>query len=252
MFLLEKIVSSLIISPTIFVILFIFIGLFSNRYNLKTVKKISLVFGIILYTMTIRPTVDITAKFVENIYNPANQKEITSGEVYVVLGGGITEGTPIGDLPSDAAAVRLMHTAILYNKNPKKIYISGGKVTNQKISESSVYKKILSGLNIPEEDIITESNSRTTMENAKYTSELLKKDSIKNIILVTSAGHMARSKMTFENYGFKVIAAPCGYIRDERKYNVLDFIPRGDNLGYLMRFMWEITGTIYYKVKGSI
>ena len=46
--------------------------------------------------------------------------------------------------------------AQLYNKNPKEIYISGGSPLQNKESESSVYKKELILLGIPENNIIIE------------------------------------------------------------------------------------------------
>lgn len=252
MFILGKIIGQLVISPAIFIALFIFIGIFSNRYNLKKMKRASILLGIVLYIITIRPTVDLTAKLVENRVQPAASEEIEKGEAYVVLGGGITEKTPVGNIASETASVRLMNAAILYNSHPKKIYITGGKVTNQQVSESSVYKNILIGLNIPDSDILTEERSRTTMENARYTSELLKKSNIKNIVLVTSASHMTRSKMTFEKQGFNVIPAPCGYIQNYKNYNILDFIPRSDNLSYFMRLIWELAGIVYYGIRGYL
>ncbi|WP_320047812.1 YdcF family protein [uncultured Ilyobacter sp.] len=252
MFILGKIIGQLVVSPAIFIALFIFIGIFSNRYNVKKIKRMSLILGIVLYVITIRPTVDLTAKLVENRFKPATAEEIKKGEAYVVLGGGIIEKTPVGNIPSEPASVRLMNTAILYNKQPKKIYITGGKVTNQQVSESSVYKRVLVGLNISESDIRTEEESRTTMENARYTSELLRKSHIENIILVTSASHMARSKMTFEKQGFNVIPAPCGYIQNRKNYNILDFIPRSENFSYFMRLTWEVAGIVYYGIRGYL
>ena len=252
MFILGKILGLLVISPTIFIALFIFTGLFSNGYNLKKIKKVSFVFGIILYAFTIRPTIDITAKLVENRSKPATTAEIQKAEAYVVLGGGIMEKTPIGDIPSESASVRLMHAAVLYNDHPKKIFITGGKGTNQRVSESSVYKSVLTGLNIPREDIQIEEKSRTTIENARYMSESLKMVNIKSIVLVTSASHMTRSRMTFEKYGFNVVPAPCGYIQNQKSYDILDFIPRSDNLSYFMRLMWEFSGIIYYKLRGYL
>ena len=252
MFILGKIIGQLVVSPAIFIVLLIFIGIYSNRYNLQKIKRMSILLGVVLYVITIRPTVDLTAKLVENRFEPASAMEIKKGEVYVVLGGGITEKTPVGNIPSEHASVRLMNAAILYNKYPKKIYITGGKVTNQQVSESSVYKKTLIGLNVPESDILIEEKSRTTMENARYTSELLKKSNIKNIILVTSASHMARSKMTFEKQGFDVTPAPCDYIQNHKKYNILDYIPRGDNMSYFMRLVWELVGIVYYGIRGYL
>ena len=63
---------------------------------------------------------------------------------------------------------------------------------------------------------------------------------------------MARSKMTFEKQGFNVIPSLCGYLQDNKSYNILDFIPRSDNLSYFMRLMWELAGIIYYGVRGYI
>ncbi len=58
---------------------------------------------------------------------------------------------------------------------------------------------------VPRTAIRGENCSKTTAENAQYTADLLKPKSVKQIILVTDAPHMVRSRLTFQAVGFEVI-----------------------------------------------
>ncbi len=58
---------------------------------------------------------------------------------------------------------------------------------------------------IPERAVDGEPCSRTTEENARFTSALLKPRKVEKILLVTDPPHMLRSKLTFESLGFQVI-----------------------------------------------
>lgn len=61
---------------------------------------------------------------------------------------------------------------------------------------------------IPSTAIEGENCSLTTEENAQFTAETLLPQGMKQIILVTDAPHMLRSRLTFESLGFQVIAHP--------------------------------------------
>lgn len=71
--------------------------------------------------------------------------------------------------------------------------------------------KLLSMLHntgIPDQSLQGEGCSRTTYENAEFTSNLLKPQGIRRILLVTDGPHMLRSLLTFRGFGFEVIPFP--------------------------------------------
>ena len=66
-------------------------------------------------------------------------------------------------------------------------------------------------LNVPEDALWYETKSLNTYENALHTRQILDKNGISHIVLVTSAVHMPRALALFEKQGFSVIPAPTDY-----------------------------------------
>jgi len=75
--------------------------------------------------------------------------------------------------------------------------------------------------------LILEDKSQNTVQNAGYTFEIMKKNSILNpkVILVTSAFHMKRAKTIFEKSGFKVLAYAVDFRAKKTETRYVDFIP---------------------------
>ena len=103
-------------------------------------------------------------------------------------------------------ADRLIYTLQLYNQGIiKNIFISGGNgnLFNNNYKESETIKDFLIQNKIDSNDIIIENQSRNTKENAINSAKLLNKKN--EYILITSAIHMKRSILCFENEGLKII-----------------------------------------------
>ena len=103
-------------------------------------------------------------------------------------------------------ADRLIYTLQLYNQGIiKNIFISGGNgnLFNNNYKESETIKDFLIQNKIDSNDIIIENQSRNTKENAINSAKLLDKKN--EYILITSAIHMKRSILCFENEGLKII-----------------------------------------------
>lgn len=249
MFLLEKFISNLLISPALFIIIVLIGALLMDRFNYNRFKRIFIIISIGFYLISIRPAKELLVRVIEpnKISTPT---EIRSSEVYVLLGGGITEGTPVGSIPTDTAYSRIVEAAVLYKRYPKKIIITGGRVYDvESPSESSVYMDVLVALGVPEEDIILEEESRNTLENALYTKKMLDEMGLTSITLITSATHMFRAKNTFTSMGLQVAIAPTGYLTDNGSYKVQDFIPSSHNMDLFLRALWEYVGIAVYQVK---
>jgi uncharacterized SAM-binding protein YcdF (DUF218 family) len=91
-----------------------------------------------------------------------------------------------------------------------RIIMTGGPAV-WKHSWASLMKEHAEYLGIPGKHILIEDKSRTTEENAEYTSEILKKHGYKSILLVTSPYHSKRASLIFQRVlgeEIKVISAP--------------------------------------------
>ena len=71
---------------------------------------------------------------------------------------------------------------------------------------------------------LIEDQSNTTQENALRSAEILKKDAIQSVYLVTHFWHMPRAKAVFEKQGLKVVDAPMGFYQ-KTAFTPLDFYP---------------------------
>ena len=86
----------------------------------------------------------------------------------------------------------------------KKMLLTGGTGSLWKDvpGEAGEIKRFLIKMGVPEDDIIIESKSRNTRENALFTKEILEKSYPNaNCLLITSATHMRRSKGCFNKVG---------------------------------------------------
>ena len=138
----------------------------------------------------------------ETPYQPLNGKKY---DYAVVLGGASAYDSFSRSLQLGFAAERLTEPVILYRKGiVKKLIISGGSasVFPPYIKDAVYVRRFWLDMGIPDSDIIVESESRNTKENAKFTKELIdKKGGSKQILLITSAVHMPRSKYIFNKMG---------------------------------------------------
>ena len=94
-----------------------------------------------------------------------------------------------------------------------------------------------------------EEKSLTTKENALYTRQLLEKEGIHKIILVTNEWHMQRAKLLFQQQGFDVLPASVGegITPDSYGLNMMHFVPQAGAMAKNMQLLKEWIG--YWKEK---
>ena len=118
---------------------------------------------------------------------------------------------------------------------------------------------ILELMDIRQEDLILESRSFNTHENAVFTKEILQALNINKILLVTSAVHMPRSIAIFRHENIDAIPAPTDFLISERNLiehtytsqsRIFSLLPTSQNLDYTTRAMKEYIGTFIYRLKG--
>ncbi len=119
----------------------------------------------------------------------------------------------IGDRPSRALQSRLKQALDLHKlmsnhyQQAVPLLVSGGRRWEGH-SEAEVMKRWLGEQGIAEQQIVTETRSRTTYENAKFSAALLRERNVETVALVTSDFHVQRAQRLFEKQGLTVLPKP--------------------------------------------
>lgn len=176
-------------------------------------------------------------------------------DAIVVLGGALEgrfENTrTLPDL--NDSADRLWVGARLYKENiAQRLVLSGGLFDADPRLEAEAYgmKVFMMDMGVPEQALLIEDNSRTTFENALRTRELLGADE-RQIALVTSAFHMGRSVLWFEQAGFTVypVRADIRVLPNDRKF--WEWLPKPQALDESTLAIKEYLGRFQLKVSGA-
>lgn len=195
-------------------------------------------------------------------YEVKTEKEISTYEVGIVLSGMATFEKETKMIHINRSADRIWQALNLYHaKKIKKILISGdnGYITDKGLHEAEQFKAVLIKWGIPAEDILTESISRNTAENAIETKKLLTRLKLhpttsKKALLITSGLHMRRSKAVFDQMNIPVDCYPvAGAKTKKRDYYFYQFIvPDFENFENWTSLIKEVIGYWVYDVKGYI
>lgn len=170
----------------------------------------------------------------------------------VVLGGGHISDPklPITSQIGEESLVRLIEGIRIYRKySGVKLILSGGKGFDS-IATAHVMAHVAQELGVKENDIILESQSKDTKDEALFIKPLVGND---HFILVTSASHMPRSIALFKKQGMNPIPAPTGHIV-KRKQGLSPslFFPGAGNLRKAEAGFHEYLGIAWAKLRGQI
>ncbi|PFH12072.1 uncharacterized SAM-binding protein YcdF (DUF218 family) [Collimonas sp. PA-H2] len=133
----------------------------------------------------------------------------------VLLGAG-TE--PAGDKVEAGtfAHGRVARTAALYAACRKAatqcaVIVSGGDAQQRGVAEAVVYAAYLEQLGVDKADLMLETSSRNTWQNAQFSAPLLKPYA-GDVVLVTSGIHMRRSLLYFSHFGIEAKPVRADYL----------------------------------------
>ena len=176
----------------------------------------------------------------------------------VVLGGMSTYHTPSGRMRFTQSGDRFMQALLLGKQNQvENFIISGGSaaITHKERPEAAFLNEyILKMQSFDNCNVLIDSLSRNTYENAVNTKEIFEKHNIKKeIALVTSAWHIARAKRCFEKQGFTVIPINADFLTPTRKPVISDFIlPSASTFTNWELLIKEWIGLVTYYVRRYI
>ncbi|CAB3644633.1 YdcF family protein [Achromobacter dolens] len=93
-----------------------------------------------------------------------------------------------------------------------EVIVSGGDAAHTGAPEAAVYSNALLKLGVAEADIVLESESRNTWENARLTSEVLQRFGADRVVLVSSGIHLKRSMLYFAHFGVPATPVRADYL----------------------------------------
>jgi uncharacterized SAM-binding protein YcdF (DUF218 family) len=246
MFILKKILTSMCLPLGLSIIFLLFASMFMK----KRPRVCLIVFAAVIYTLGITPTAELFIRPLEDAYKPALLAEVNACDAYVVLGGGINENVPDVEEKGALSSYALSRVATayrLYMRDKKPIIFSGGKIFNR-TPEAEIAKRFLVSLGVSAHDIITETKSVDTYENAQFVKEIADRYQFRKIVLITSAFHMKRSCLLFNKRFKEIIPYPVDYQISRGGYDVLSFLPNAWNLNLVEIAVKEYLGILFYKL----
>jgi len=213
-----------ILPPGIFFLLLWYI---SYRLFRKKEKRLAGMLAAIVFVLYLMCTSLVSERLMGALEGTYTPPEHPVGDCIIMLGGGAFPDTPdvsgAGTLCS-APANRLLTAVRLQRKLDVPIILSGGQVYSDSGPEAVIAKRILMDLGVPEDKILVEGRSINTTQNARFSTEIMRKQGLERPILVTSAFHMRRSVLNFAKNGVEVVPYPADYrvnLRHDFHYNKL-------------------------------
>jgi uncharacterized SAM-binding protein YcdF (DUF218 family) len=236
----------LIASPLFFVLIVILIGIY-----LKS-KKISL-FGLLVLIFCSLPIIsNKLIFFLEKDYSLKDISNVSKADAIVVLSGMVSAIETNGKISYEFgdAVDRILSGIDLFKEDKASFLIlTNGKMPwSVGIPEGEYLKKFSIKFGIPEDKILLTENVQNTDQEAKSVKKLFKKNDA-NIILITSAFHMARAKKVFEARDIKVTPFAVDFKNNTKMITIMDFIPASNSLSDTSLFVREIIGRLYYNLK---
>ncbi len=210
---------------------------------------------------------------------PTPIKETKNYEIGIVLTGMSNSGKePKDRIYASSGIDRLLQAVRLYKEGKiKKILISGISEeidwingTEKLPKRSYTYKDMLVDMCIKEEDILLESKSKNTYENAQFSAQFLKENeellhsdftlesnlhtTKPTILVITSAFHLRRSLGCFRKAGLEVDGFSTDFIATEQKnmLTILSIIPTEEALSKWGKITHEIMGYVVYDITGKL
>lgn len=254
---LYKILSSLTEPLSLFAVLLLlaaFLAVSSWERGRKTGRILTLFLALILFSMLIFPIGYWALAPLENRYAPSYPAKVDG--ILMLTGSenaALSEarGVPI----TDATAQRHIVLARLARKYPKAKLVVIGNPTpsfkSKKTSTQTVVQANLDAMGIPASRVLYEPDSRTTYENAVFTTRMVKPKKGETWLLVTSAYHMPRSVLCFEKEGWDVVPYPTDYFTFPKmpRFNIFSL---DDQARLLTRASHEYLGLLSYWMRGRI
>ncbi len=210
--------------------------------------------GVLSLPLTARQLTGALESWAPTLSAQALEEARAQAKAIVVLGAGRYAAAPEyegADVVSSMALERLRYAAHLHRQTGLPILVSGGAPAGEPVPEAELMRVAL------ERDYrITprwrESRSRSTLENALYSAELLRNAGVKQAMVVTHAWHMRRAIWCFEEAGLRTIPAPTGFhTLSRRERSLQGYLPSARGLYWTSVALRERLAYLWYRLRSK-
>lgn len=251
LFIIKKIVGGLLL-PLPFLLLimgFSILLLWFSRWQ-KSAKILLSLSWIGLFLLSLQPVADRLLAPLENQYQTYNNT--TPVEYIVVLGGGYTynpDWAPSSNLINNSLP-RVTEGIRQYLAHPNaKLVFTGGNAQGNPVTSAEVAAKVAQSLGVARQDIITIGDVSDTEQEADAIAKLVGKSPF---LLVTSANHLPRAIIFFQQHGLKPIPVPANQLAIQSPLNIWEkIIPSPYYLSHSQRVWYETLGSWWQKIKSD-
>lgn len=213
--------------------------------------KIIISFGwLMLLLLSLQPVADGLLRPIEDKYPTWQGKQKV--EYVVVLGGGYTwdpNWAPSSNLINNSLP-RLNEGIRLWMANPgSKMIFTGAAAKTNPVSTAEAGARVAESLGVPRSAIITLDSPKDTEEEASAVKQAI---GDAPFLLVTSASHLPRAMIFFEQAGLHPLPAPANQLAIEAPLNPWEkLIPSPAWLMHSDRVGYETLGRLWQWLKGS-
>ena len=229
-----------------------FFLVFINAY--QKARRLSIFLSVLIFVITVLPVGDWLLYPLENRFPPAPRLSPPIDGI-IVLGGSenITGSFVWNQVELNQHSERFFAFIKLIKTFPhaRHVYTGGtGDPLRQEYKGSEVAKKLLEEQGVDISNILFESESRNTYENAVFTKKMAQPKPDEKWVLITSASHMSRALGIFRKTGWNVIPYPVNHDTNPESLFRLTWNFSG-NLSKLDGAAYEWVGLLAYYLTGK-
>jgi len=176
-------------------------------------------------------------------YPALDPAQVGDAQAIVILAGGVRVDAPEygTSAPGATSLERLVYGARLARQTQLPVLISGSHFEAASMSDF-----LHQDLGVSARWV--ENRSRDTHQNAQFSAAILARAGVHKVVLVTSAAHMARSVVEFNQAGIDTVPAPAA-MWTQRETGVLAYVPNADALVRSQRALYEALGRLVQQVQ---
>lgn len=247
MFVAKKVIAAFVLPPGIFVAVLLLIGMvmvFTRRYKLFAVN---ILLALSLWGLSISP---VSHTLIRGLETGLSVPKDAKGDVIILLGGGNMEfarDLTGSGFPTGNTLARVVTAVRLYRRLQAPVLVACGSVFPEQVPGAHTIARLLIDMGVPEHDVILETKSRDTYENARFAKDICRKKGFKRPLLLTSPTHMKRARMMFAHWGLGVVPVPAFlHAVDFSAMYWYDYLPRYEVFCQSAAALHECTGLAYY------
>lgn len=243
-------ITTLLFSPSNWIIILLLVSFIVKKTAIKKICRITALCIFLVFSNS------VLLNWFAKKWQPTPRKiDMNANYSCGIIPGGF--GSPGQDNNGyfNAASDRFIQALKLYKAGEiKHILISGGngKDEDKSFREGVWAKGEFISVGVPDSAVYVEDRSNNTNDNAAFAKMILDSLQLKPpYLLITSAYHMPRATLLFENAGVPVNPFPCNYFNGNSIITIGSFIPHFWVLFEWDAYLKEAAGYLYYHSKSK-